>query len=138
MLIDQLKKEHTQIAEMLSKLKTIDVSSKEGQELLASAHEDLLVHLKKEEDRIYPALSDAAELDEDIKRTMQLCKRDMQVVSKAVSKFFKRYKKGGSGSDFANDFGRLSYAIKSRIGKEETILYELYKQVIAAELKASA
>ena len=125
-LIDELKHEHAVIADTLNKVRDLGVGSKEDQEKLLAAKAGLLAHLKKEDERLYPVLIEEAKKDGSLQHTLDAFANDMQTISKGALEFFAKYAKGGSGMEFAKDFGRLFATISQRIRKEENIIYARY------------
>jgi len=125
-LIDELKNEHLQIAGTLNKVNTLGIYSAEGQSLLLESKNSLLSHLHREDLEIYPTLEEAAHNDPQLRRTLDVFAKDMDSISKMALEFFEKYSSGGSGLEFARDFGRLFSTIQMRIGREERILYEEY------------
>ncbi len=128
-LVEELKKEHSVISEALNEAKNIGITLKEGQKALLSAKNGLVAHLKKEDERLYPALRKEAEKDESLKRTLNTFAKDMESISKAALDFFEKYSGGGSGIDFASDYGRLMSALNSRIRREESIIYAKFDEI---------
>jgi hemerythrin-like domain-containing protein len=126
MLIDRLKREHAAMVETLNKIKEVGIGSKEGQDKLRSAKIGLLAHLKAEDAQLYPTLNQAAKNDESLRRTVEMFARDMENVSREAMNFFEKYARGGSGLEFAKDFGRLYTLLAQRISKEEKSLYPAY------------
>lgn len=129
-LVDELKKDHEEIVEVLTKVKKLGISSKDGQDMLLAAKGGLLAHLSKEDKRLYPILRKAAENNQNLKTTLDMFAKDMESVSKAAVEFFEKYEKGGSGIEFAKDFGRLVGVLSIRIQKEENIIYAEYEKMI--------
>ena len=128
-LIDELKKEHVAIANILGEVSKLGITSKEGQAKLMVAKNGLLAHLKKEDDKLYPALKSAAQNDKNLGFTLDVYAKDMDGISKAAIAFFTKYAQGGSGMEFAKDIGGLVATLKSRIRKEEDVLYEEYNKL---------
>ena len=128
-LILELKKEHGQIAGILNEVSKLGISSKEGQQKLMDAKLGLLAHLKKEDDKLYPVLKRAAESDPDLKQTLDIYAKDMAGISKAAIDFFTKYANGGSGMEFAKDMAGLFSTLKTRIRKEEDVLYKEYDRL---------
>ncbi len=128
-LIEELRSEHVIIAETLEKANSLGITSTQGQKVLLAAKDGLLAHLKKEDEQLYPVLYSAAEHDVDLKRTLNLFATDMEAITQTALEFFKKYEKGGSGIEFARDFGELLTALSIRIGREETILYQKYDEL---------
>lgn len=46
-----------------------------------------------------------------------------------VLAFFDKYRDGGSGLEFAVDFGRMSARMQSRLHQEEAILYARFEEM---------
>lgn len=123
-LIDELKRDHAAMVEVLNDVNRLGISTKEGNAKLLSAKSFFLAHLKKEDSELYPALRKAQ--DSDARQAVELFTKDMDAISKTALEFFDRYASGGSGLDFARDFGKLFATLKIRAGKEERSLYPLY------------
>lgn len=117
--VEELKKEHAVIIATFKEIKSLGINSKEGQKMLISAKDTLLAHLKKEDDQLYPVLNKAAERDFNLSRTLEIFAKDMEGVSKTALEFFEKYSEGGSGSEFAENFGRLSATLNQRIFKKK-------------------
>ncbi|MBI5626215.1 MAG: hemerythrin domain-containing protein [Nitrosomonadales bacterium] len=128
-LIIELKKEHEVIANILGEASKLGITSKEGQMKLMDAKKGLLAHLKKEDDQLYPVLKKAAQNDQNLGRTLDFYAKDMEGISKAAVAFFNKYAQGGSGMEFAKDIGGLFSTLKSRIRKEEDVLYKEYDRL---------
>lgn len=128
-LIVELKKEHAAIANILGEASKLGITSKEGQLKLMDAKKGLLAHLKKEDDQLYPALKRAAQNDKNLELTLDVYAKDMDGISKAAIAFFANYAQGGSGIEFAKDIGGLFSTLKSRIRKEEDVLYKEYDRL---------
>lgn len=129
-LVEELKREHEEIAEILIAVKSFGIGTKEGRDKLLSAKAKLLSHLKKEDEKLYPALNRAAQTDARLKATLDTFTSDMQETSKKALEFFGKYEKGEvSGLEFARDSGRLMGILKTRIQKEERALYPEYDKL---------
>ncbi len=128
-LTKELGKEHAVIAEILNKANSLGITSEQGQNMLLAAKNGLLEHLSKEDEQLYPVLHNAAEHDADLKRTLDLFATDMDKISKAALEFFAKYSAGGSGIEFAKDFGALYAILTIRIRREESILYQKYDEL---------
>lgn len=128
-LIVELKKEHAAIANILGEVSKQGITSKEGQMKLMDAKKGLLAHLKKEDDQLYPALKRAAQNDKNLGYTLDVYARDMEGITTAAIAFFSKYAQGGSGLEFAKDIGGLFSTLKSRIRKEEDVLYKEYDRL---------
>ena len=129
-LIKKLKSEHVTLIKTLDSITVSGISSKDGQAKLYAAKEGLLAHLDLENKDLYPVLREAAETNENLKRTLNIFAKDMESISKTALDFFSRYANGGESLEFAKDAGRLIAALKDRIGKEEDGLYAQYDKLV--------
>ncbi|GAX61914.1 hypothetical protein SCALIN_C28_0116 [Candidatus Scalindua japonica] len=129
-LIEELKKEHSEILAKLEEVKELGILSKEGQDKLMSLEVSLLAHLGIEDDQLYPTLKKEAEHSNSIKDTLDLFEMDMENVSTIVQGFFEKYSEGFSGMDLdklSEDYENLLTALTKRISNEEESLYEEYE-----------
>ncbi|MBE7413235.1 MAG: hemerythrin domain-containing protein [Leptospiraceae bacterium] len=126
MLIDDLKKKHVELANIFLKIKELGISSKEGQEKLLSAKEELLAHLKYEDEHLYPFLRKEAEKDGGLRNLLETFAKDMDRISKSALDFFAKYSNGGSTSEFAKEIVILMSSISKRNKLEEHFLYPEY------------
>ena len=136
-LIEELKKEHSEILTTLNEVKELGILSKEGQDKLMSLEVSLFAHLEMEDDELYPTLRKEAEHNNSIKDTLDLFAIDMENVSKIVREFFEKYSEGFSGIDLkelSEDFENLLAALTKRIGNEEESLYEEYETLDRPEI----
>ncbi len=126
-LIEELKKEHSEIVAALNEVKKLGILSKEGQDKLISVQTSLLAHLEMEDDQLYPILRKQAEHSKDLKNTLDLFEMDMENVSTVVQDFFDKYSEEFSGEKLQEDFEKLFAALSKRISNEEASLYEEYE-----------
>jgi hypothetical protein len=149
-LIDELKREHSEIIDVLLRVKGLGVDTGHGREVLLSAKDKLLSHIKKEDDELYPALKKAAEGDGDLSARMEDLAAEMRLVSKKAFAFFEKYSEGGASKKaiggiaslvgrlvpgkkaggFVEDFDDLFSMVLSRIQKEENVLYTAYARLV--------
>ncbi len=125
-LIEELKKDHSEIVDILNEVKELGILSKEGQSKLMSVKEHFLTHLKKEDEQLYPVLKKEAKNKKHLKNALDLCAMDMENVSRIVQDFFDIYSKGVSGNKLQKEFEKLFAALSKRIKNEEDILYDEY------------
>lgn len=136
-LITELKRQHAALVDCLNGVQTLGIGSRAGQEKLMSAKTLLLAHLKKEDDKLYPALRTAAAADADLKRTLDALGKEMVDLAAAAMQFFERWANGGSSLEFAREFGKLVAALLARIRKEESTLYPAYERLESGALATS-
>jgi regulator of sigma D len=128
-LIEELKREHSEIVAMLNEIERLEILSKEGQSKLMPAKERFLTHLKKEDEQFYPVLRKDAENNKQLESALDLCAIDMENVSRIVLEFFDKYYGGVIDEDFQREFERFFAAINKRIEAEEDILYDEYESM---------
>ena len=128
-LVQELTNEHQSIINNLDKIRTLGVTSSEGQKQLQLAKSGLLAHLQKEDSQLYPTLKKASLESDSLARTLEMFGSDMDSISSAALAFFEKYSNGGTGLEFAQDFGTLIATLKMRIKKEESVIYRKYNEV---------
>ena len=129
-LIEELKKEHSEILATLNEVKQFGILSEDGQDKLMSLEVSLLAHLEMEDNQLFPVLKKEAEYSNSIKDTLELFTIDMENVSKIVREFFEKYSEGFSGVELdklSDDFESFFTALTKRICNEEESLYEVYE-----------
>ncbi len=126
-LIEELKKDHSEIVAILKEVKELGILSKEGQAKLLSVKESLLAHLNKEDEQLYPVLIKKAEQIKHLNTALDLCAIDMENVSRVVQEFFDKYSRGVSGKELQKEFENLCEALDKRVRNEEAILYDEYE-----------
>jgi hypothetical protein len=128
-LIDEFKKDHSEIIDTLKEIKELGVLSEEGQAKLISAKESLLEHLRKEDELLYPVLRKEAEHNEKLKELLDVFAKDMENVSRVVMDFFDKYSEDVIDSAVTDEFEHLFAAFRNRIRHEEDILYEEHEKI---------
>ncbi len=128
-LIEEFKKEHSEILAILNEVEGLDLLSKEGQAKLMSVKTILLEHLKKEDVKFYPVLCKVGEHNKNLKKILDLFTMDMKNVSKVALEFFDKYPGSISGKELQEEFKSLFVTLRNRIRNEENILYEEYEDI---------
>ena len=129
--IEELKEEHQSIIDRLLKVKRLGVHTMEGRSELIEIKEILLMHLQKEDDRLYPALREVAGKDKNIKHFLDTFEGEMKKISAFSIAFFNKYSVDGGGIEFLRDFDKLRTSLEDRIQREESMLYEKYEELIS-------
>jgi iron-sulfur cluster repair protein YtfE (RIC family) len=125
-LLEELQNEHRIMLDILDQVRHLGISSKTGQDKFLSIRDLLISHMRKEDERYYPALRRAAENNEALKLTLDYFARDMAVVSRRAMQVFDKYAQGGTEKDFAGDLTLLYMTLKDRIRIEEETLFKKY------------
>ena len=128
-LIEEFKKEHSEIIAILKEVKKLGIHSEEGRSRLLSAKEYLLEHLRKENEQLYPVLRKKAEHNGILKDELDMFAMDPEYVSRVVLEFFDKYSGGVIDKDFQINFESLVAALNARIRNEEEALYQEYEEI---------
>jgi len=128
-LIDDFKREHSEIVAALKEVKELGILSKEGQTKLISLKASLFEHLKKEDGKLYPVFYKAAEQNKKLKDALDICTKDLEKASKDVREFFKTYNSGVLDKKIIEGFESLFDLICKRMRYEEFILYDEYQKI---------
>ncbi len=130
-LIKELKKEHSQIANIFIELQQIGVASKKGMDLLLKSKELLLSHLEKEDEELYPVLKEEAKNDDSIKTMLTSLGEEMEQITKALLNFYNKYTNFSeiNKTEFIRDISNILVAFKDRVAKEEMMLYDEYNKL---------
>jgi len=128
-LIEELKREHRAIVGTINEVNRLGIGTKEGQNMLMSAKNSFIAHLKKEDEHIYPLLNRAAENDPELKTTLDFYATNMDEISITVFDFFEKYSYGDSGLEFSKDYGTLYTTLSMRITKEEAVIYKKFDEL---------
>jgi len=125
-LIQELKHEHATILDVLGQVKALGISSQAGQEKLLATRDLLLAHMRKEDERYYPALRKAAESRKELKITLDYFVADMEAVSKKAMRVFDKYREGGDEDEFSGEIKLLYVMLRDRIQTEEENLFNKF------------
>ena len=126
-LIDEFKREHSEIIETFKEIKELGVLTKEGHAKLMFLAPDLLAHFWKEDKQFYPVLRKASEHNKKLKEVLSLFVNGLEAVHGEMLNFFIKYSKGIIDSTFQREYERLFDALSKRIEHEEEILFLEYK-----------
>jgi len=129
-LIDDLKKEHALVLEMLENAKNYGILSKNGQDSLISIKENLVAHLDKEEHELYPYLEKYAEKNEDFLETLKFFEKKMNYIADYARSFFDKYIGVEEELNFFTDFSVFFGLVKQRIRDEEEVIFKKYEELL--------
>lgn len=128
-LVEELKKEHAAMVDTFDEVWKLGISNKKSRDMLLSAKELFILHLKKEEEKIYPVIRKAAESSPHLQVVLDTLARDIEEISKSAIVFFDKYSAAGHDAEFEADFSTLYSRITIRIQQEEDILYKEYERL---------
>lgn len=90
-LIEEFKKEHSVIIDTLNKINKFGIWTKEGLDAALSAQKNILIHIKKEDEKLYSPLRRAAKSNRKLKETLDVFARNMGAISDSALHFFDNY-----------------------------------------------
>ncbi len=128
-LIEEFRKEHSEILAMLNEIKELGILTHKGQEKLMSVKSCLIEHFSKEDEKFYPVLYKVAEQNKKLKESLELLANDLQTLSIGMTKFFDKYDRGILDTMFEKEFENLFVALCKRMRQEEFILYDEYNML---------
>ena len=128
-LIDEFKKEHSEIIATLNEVEEHGILSEEGQAKLASVEASLLEHLWNEDERLYPVLRKEAERNKKLKEILDVFANDIENIYGDMLEFFGKYTEGAIDSKFEGEFEHLFATLRTRIRNEENFLYSEYEKI---------
>lgn len=121
-LLEDLKREHQVIDNLLIKIRRLGIHTREGRNELLAARKQLLTHLERGMEELYPELQAAAKTNPNLKGILENFQNEMEDISAFCTDFFKKYSMSGGGIDFFRDFEKLKSSVHNRMREEETLL----------------
>ena len=121
-MFEKIKKEHTVIIDNLRNMKKLNLHTREGQLELLSAKNDILAHIKNEDENFYSFLKKTAKPNDRLRDTLNAFDKDMVVISKYTLDFFESIFTE-EGIDLELALERFIEVHTTRIKREEAILY---------------
>ncbi len=128
-LVEELTQDHRRMQQTVEQLAQAGIASERADELLRIWRQELVAHLRKEDERLYPALQRRAASDEKVRWTLDFFAKDLGQVSGEVQSFFARLDRGEDRAVLAREYGKLVARLKERIRKEENQLFPEYQRV---------
>ncbi len=128
-LIEEFKKEHSEIIEAFKEVEELGILTKEGQTKFMFLSVDLLDHLWNEDEQLYPVLREAAEHNKKLKEILSFFINGLGAIHEEMLHFIMQYYQGPIDSNFQREYERLFDALIKRIGYEENILYGEYEEL---------
>ncbi len=128
-LIEEFKREHSEIIDALKECRELGIFTKKGQTKLIAVKESLLEHLKEEDEKFYPVLWQEAEQNKQLKEGLEIFAKDWGNVSSVAFEIFDRYDKEVLGEDLLLDFEALFTVLRHRMRNEENFLYGEYEKI---------
>ena len=128
-ILEELRAEHRMLLARLDEARAVNLDRAALKKSLHHTKALFLAHVGKEELKFYPRLEKAAETDLRAQAVLSLFRADLEAVAKAVGEFFSRLDADGFGDDLEQAFTALASAFRSRIAKEENLLYPEFERL---------
>ena len=128
-LIEEYKKEHSEIIEGLKEVDKLGILTKEGHAKLLFLTVDLVKHLWHEDEWLYPVLRKASEHNKKLKEILSFFINGLGNIHEEMLDFIMKYYQGAIDSNFQREYERLFGALRKRIEYEENILYDVYEEL---------
>jgi len=125
----ELRHENYLILQTLKQAKQLTMRTLRGRRVLFDMRNDLITHLKREDEKIHAALQGAMQTHPDLEQTLEMFKNDIENTTDSVMDFFKKYDTDGADKELSDDFDKLFATISKRIEKEENIFYAEFDEI---------
>lgn len=120
--IHSWKAEHKAILESVEAATMADIRSKTGAKEMRKVRDMVLMHLKSEDEVLYPALKEMARKNISIGDLLEIFKKEMDELAPKVLDFFKTYEDNPLDKDIPSRWDGIVSLLKARIEREETVL----------------
>ncbi len=128
-IIEEYKKEHSEIIEGLKEVDELGILTKEGHAKFMFLAVDLVKHLWHEDEWLYPVLRKASEHNKKLKEILSFFINGLGDLHEEMLNFIMEYSQGAIGRNFQREYERLFDALRIRIEYEEKILYDEYEKI---------
>lgn len=128
-IVPQLKHDHAELKAVLEEVRQQGIGTPAGRQTLLAARALFVDHIRREDEEFYPDYRRLARQDPSRAATADQFSQEMVALGGQILAFFDKYRDGGSGIEFAVDFGRMAALLQSRWHKEEAILYARYEEM---------
>jgi hypothetical protein len=113
--------EHESLNHRLNNVKRLGVHTMEGRNELMDAKEQLLNHLKADDEALCPELEKNAVNNDKLVELVDTFKSETRELVEFCNNFFNKYAIYGGGIDFLRDFDKLEGSLVQQIKDEEKI-----------------
>ncbi|MFD2265210.1 hemerythrin domain-containing protein [Lacibacterium aquatile] len=128
-IVSRLKHDHGALRDVLEKVRLEGIGTEAGRKTLLTARALFVEHIQREDRDFYPDFKRLAHERGGQAATADQFADEMGDLGAQVLGFFDKYKDGGSGMEFARDFGRMHAMLNARLRKEEGILYAKFEEM---------
>ncbi len=128
-LIEEFKREHSEIIEKLKEVEELGIITKKGHDKLMLLIVNLAKHLRHEDERLYPVLRKASEHNNKLKEILSFFINGLGTIHEEIMRFVIKYNIGAIDNNYQREYERLFGALRKRIKYEENILYDEYNML---------
>jgi len=128
-VVSKLKLEHAELRNVLEQVRAHGIGTQAGRDALHAARALFVDHIRHEDESFYPGFRELSRGDAAQGSIADKFAGEMTELGGKILAFFDKYKDGGSGMEFAMEFGRMHAALNSRWHKEESFLYARYEEM---------
>ncbi len=121
--VENLKKEHANIANRLLQVNRLGIDTREGRGKLMETKDQLLNYLQRGDSKLPPGIVRIARENPRLNQMLVDLKNDTEEFTRFCENFFEKYSTDNSGCDMFRDFKTLQRSLEVQMQKEERLLY---------------
>ena len=130
-LIEELKEEHQNILRTFTTINQQRITTPLGKQTFWKAENLIMLHLKKEDEYMYPALRGMHKHKHSVLAMLNSVDNDMAIIAKQLVKFSTNLRSQQNPTAIEQEFIKLSATLVKRIEFEEMVVYELYESFLS-------
>lgn len=119
---------NAEIMEVLSRIRSIGLTSKEAQRCFFDSRDMFLSHFEDENRIMHPLVMESAKEDFFLSKTVQFFFDEVDNCLRVVNRFLCRYQSPGQGLAYAEEFGAVYASMLQRVRLEEHAIYNIYEE----------
>ena len=127
--IQAFRKQNAAVIKILERVRSLGFTTIEAQTLFMDSKEKLLAHFAEEERVLHPMVIEAAKDDYYLSKTVAFFLSEIDRSSETIDNFFCKYRNGGTGLEYAEEFGVLFAALLQRTRLEEHAICNIYEEI---------
>ena len=127
-MIENLRGEHRVIIGAIIRARELSLSSVEGRNALMEFRDELMGHLKKEDDIVYNRLRGAAREDAKLMELLNGFEADEASVTREASAFLQKVDTEDNPLALAREFGVFVSLLRDRLMREEDTIFPEYEK----------
>lgn len=129
-LIQRLSAQHVELEQALAGIRPRQFKTDEARTRLSRVRELFRAHVHTERRELYPILEQAAAENQRLAGQLRRLADDLEILTGLADGFVRKYESGEPGLiEFATDHGALLTILRTRLRREEELLFPLYEAV---------